>query len=373
MAMQRKDCTIKSGRVYSLKIPTDFPESDGTAVWDSTTAVIVELSNGEHTGLGYTYCDVSAAHVAEFLIREVASGKSAFSIPAIHLELERKVRNMGRPGVASCAISAIDTALWDLKGRFLQLPLTLLLGQARPRIEAYGSGGFTSYSEEQLVRQLAGWASEGFRSVKMKIGTGSDTLQRVEAVTKALGGSCELYVDANGAYKRKQALHYARKFADMGVTWFEEPVTSDDVIGLRLLVERLPPPLRVAAGEYIYTPDDATRLLRHNALDVLQTDATRCGGVTDFLAMAHAAEREHVPFSAHTAPSLHASLCCSVTPAINVEYFHDHSRIEQMIFDGAICAHDGTLEPDLTRPGLGLILKKQDAEPYMIFDSGTTS
>jgi L-alanine-DL-glutamate epimerase-like enolase superfamily enzyme len=369
--MRQKDCTILSGRVYGLKIPTDFPESDGTAVWDSTTAVIVELSNGEHIGLGYTYCDVSSAHVAEFLIREVASGKSAFSIPAIHLELERKVRNMGRPGLVSCAISAIDTALWDLKAKLVQLPLMLLLGQARPRIAAYGSGGFTSYSEEQLVKQLAGWASEGFRSVKMKIGTSADTLRRVQAVTKVLGGSCELYVDANGAYQRKHALDYGQKFAEMGITWFEEPVTSDDVIGLRLLVERVPAPVRVAAGEYIYTPDDATRLLRHNALDVLQTDGTRCGGLTDFLAMAHAAEREHVPFSAHIAPSLHASLCCSVTPAINVEYFHDHSRIEQMIFDGAIRARDGMLEPDLTRPGLGLVLKKPDAEPYIIFDSGT--
>ena len=245
-----------------------------------------------------------------------------------------------------------------------------MLGQSRPHIEAYGSGGFTSYSEDQLVRQLAGWASQGFRCVKMKIGTGDDTLQRVSAVRKALPDTCDLYVDANGAYSRKQAFERGEKFAQLGVRWFEEPVTSDDAIGLRLLVEHLSPPVRVAAGEYIYTPDDGMKLLRNHAVDVLQADATRCGGPSDFIAIAHAAELHHIPFSAHTAPSLHASLCCSVRAAINVEYFHDHARIEQMIFEGAIRPRSGTLAPDLARPGLGLELKRADAEQYLTFDSG---
>jgi L-alanine-DL-glutamate epimerase-like enolase superfamily enzyme len=367
--MSSENPVINSARVFAFRIPTDFPESDGTADWDATTAVVVELQSEAQKGLGYTYADSAAAHVASALLRQIVIGKNPLMIPALHLELEKKVRNMGRPGIASCAISAIDTALWDLKGRLLRLPLVSLLGQSRPHVEAYGSGGFTSYSEDQLIRQLAGWASHGFRSVKMKIGTGDDTMQRVRAVRKALDERCELYVDANGAYSRKQALERGDEFAQLGVTWFEEPVTSDDAIGLHELVRRLSPPVRVAAGEYIYTPDDAMKLLRHDAVDVLQTDATRCGGVSDFVAVAHAAELHHIPFSAHTAPSLHASLCCSVRAAINVEYFHDHARIEQMIFDGAILPRSGTLAPDLTRPGLGLELKRPDAEAYLIFDS----
>jgi len=140
---------------------------------------------------------------------------------------------MGRSGLVSCAISAIDNALWDVKAKLLNVPLVLLLGQARPHIPAYGSGGFTSYSEDQLIRQLAGWASDGFKSVKMKIGAGDDTIQRVTAVMKALGASCELYVDSNGAYNSKQALEKGYRFAELGITWFEEPVTSDDIAGLR--------------------------------------------------------------------------------------------------------------------------------------------
>jgi L-alanine-DL-glutamate epimerase-like enolase superfamily enzyme len=368
--MQSEHPGIQSARVLALRIPTDFPESDGTADWDATTVVIVRMTCAGHTALGYSYADAAAAHVAEALLREIVIGKSPLMIPTLHLALERKVRNMGRPGLASCAIAAIDTALWDLKGRLLKLPLTLLIGQSRPHVEAYGSGGFTSYSQDQLIRQLSGWASQGFKSVKMKIGTGDDTLQRVKAVRKALPASCELYVDANGAYSRKQALDLGQKFAQLGATWFEEPVTSDDAIGLHLLVDRLSPPIRVAAGEYIYTPDDAMKLLRGQSVDVLQTDATRCGGVSDFVAIAHAAQMHHIPFSAHTAPSLHASLCCSVEAAINIEYFHDHARIEQMIFDGAIRPRSGTLAPDLTRPGVGLELKSTDAEQYLVFDSG---
>ena len=361
LTMQLDNPAIHSARVVALRIPTDFPESDGTANWDSTTVLIVQLTSEGEEALGYSYGDSAAAHVASALLQQIVLGKSPLMIPALHLALERKVRNMGRPGLASCAISAIDTALWDLKGRLLKVPLVSLLGQSRHHVEAYGSGGFTSYSEDQLVRQLAGWASQGFKSVKMKIGTGDDTLQRVSAARKALPKCCELYVDANGAYSRKQAFDHGEKFAQLGVTWFEEPVTSDDAIGLRWLAERLSPPVRVAAGEYIYTPDDAMKLLRNNAVDVLQTDATRCGGVSDFVAIAHAAELHHIPFSAHTAPSLHASLCCSVPAAINVEYFYDHARIEQMIFDGAIRPRSGTLAPDLTRPGMGLALKKPDA------------
>jgi L-alanine-DL-glutamate epimerase-like enolase superfamily enzyme len=367
------DVLIDSGRVYALRIPTDNPEADGTATWDSTTVVVVELSAGGRRGLGYTYSDISASHLANSLLKEVVLRKSAWAIPAIHLDLERKVRNMGRPGLASTVISALDVALWDLKAKLFDVPLATLLGQVRPQVDAYGSGGFTSYTEEKLLKQLTGWAQEGFRAVKMKIGIGDDTLQRVKSAAEALGAECELYVDANGAYFAKQALHWGNQFAELGVTWFEEPVSSDDLDGLHLLRDRLHTPVRVAAGEYIYTPDGAWRLLEHQAVDVLQADATRCGGVTDFLTMGQAAELYHVPFSAHTAPSLHTTLCCCINSAINVEYFHDHARIEQMIFEGAIRAQAGSLRPDLSRPGLGLSLRTKDAEPYVVFDSTPVS
>ncbi len=359
---------ITSGRVSAYTVPTDKqPETDGTAEWNSTTIVIVELTSQGVTGLGYTYANEAAGKVAEELIQKEVLGGQAFDIQSLHSAMDRKVRNWGRPGLVAGAISAIDTCLWDLKARLLQLPLLSLLGKVRDRIHAYGSGGFTSYTEKELLHQLTGWADEGLSCVKMKIGTHpEEDVPRVRAVQKALAGKAQLYVDANGAYDRQQALHKAEQFGDLGVTWFEEPVTSDDRIGLRFMVERAPAVMKIAAGEYNYTLDDARLLIEAQAVDVLQTDVTRCGGVTNFIKIGHLCDISHYPYSAHTAPSIHATLCCALSPAMNVEYFHDHVRIEHMFFDGAITAKNGLLKPDLSASGLGLALKRADAEKFKV-------
>lgn len=367
--MSSSDTLICGGGVTALRIPTDQPqESDGTAVWDSTTTVLIELAAAGVTGLGFSYTTIGAASIAKELIEKVVLRRDAFDIPAIHSALDMEVRNWGRPGLVSTAISAIDICLWDLKARLLNQSVLALLGGMRSKIAAYGSGGFTSYSEAQLVNQLTGWAADGLRAVKMKIGRHPEQdLERVRAVQNALKGRAELYVDANGAYRRKQALQKAEQFGDLGVTWFEEPVTSDDRAGLRLLVQRAPAVMNIAAGEYCYVLDDARLLLEAQAVDVLQADVTRCGGITNFIKIGQACEMNHFPCSAHTAPSVHATLCCALTTAMNVEYFYDHARIEKMIFDGAIEPRDGYLIPDRSRPGLGLAVKRSDAEKFEIF------
>jgi L-alanine-DL-glutamate epimerase-like enolase superfamily enzyme len=371
MPDKSSDLTITSGRISALRIPTDQPyESDGTAVWDSTTVVIAELTAGKATGLGFSYADQAAAPVAEELLKKQIVGKSALDIPSLHSGMDRESRNWGRPGLVSNAISAVDVCLWDLKARILNQSLIDLLGRSRDLAPAYGSGGFTSYSEHQLIEQLTQWASHGLHSVKMKIGREpAQDVPRVSAVKKALGSGLELYVDANGAYSRKQALDKAEQFGDLGVTWFEEPVSSDDRVGLHLLVQRAPAIMDIAAGEYCYVLDDAKDLIDAQAVDVLQADVTRCGGVSGFLKIAALCEIYHLPLSAHTAPSIHAHLCCAVSAAINVEYFHDHARIEHMIFDGAIQPEKGMLKPDASRPGLGLQFKSKDAVKYQVFSA----
>ncbi|MBV9083418.1 MAG: mandelate racemase [Acidobacteriaceae bacterium] len=369
--MGSSDRRVASGQISAFRIPTDEPEeSDGTAVWDSTTVVVVHLTAGNATGLGYSYANEAAADVAKQLVEKHIVGKDPFDIPALHSAMEGQVRNWGRPGLVASAISAVDTCLWDLKCKLLDRSLVSVLGRMRNEVPAYGSGGFTSYSEHQLVEQLTCWASEGLNQVKMKIGCCPEQdVARVAAVQKALERRAELFVDANGAYTRKQALHQAEHFGDLGVTWFEEPVSSDDRAGLHVMVERAPAIMNIAAGEYSYTLDDARLLIEAQAVDVMQADVTRCGGISNFLKIADVCETYHLPLSAHTAPSIHASLCCAVVPAINVEYFHDHVRIEHMIFDGAITMKNGMLQPDESRPGLGLELKQPDAARYRIFEA----
>ena len=354
--------------VSAFTVPTDSPESDGTFEWDSTTIVVVEPICGDIRGLGYSYADTATATLIHDKLAPKVIGRDPMSVPGCWVDLVKTIRNLGRPGISSMAIAALDNALWDLKARILNLPLVTLLGAARDSVMAYGSGGFTSYSDDQLKNQLGGWALDGFKAVKMKIGTHPEKdVHRVKAARKAIGDDVELFVDANGAYDRKQALFKAEEFASFDVTWFEEPVSSDDLEGLRLIRDHGPAGMRIAAGEYGYDERYFRRMVEAGAVDVLQADATRCAGATTFLNADAICESYCLPLSAHTAPSLHAHLCCAAPRAINVEYFYDHARIEQMFFDGAVQAVEGQLRPDLTRPGLGLELKKQDTEKYRVY------
>jgi L-alanine-DL-glutamate epimerase-like enolase superfamily enzyme len=356
--------------VAAYKIPTDQPESDGTYAWDSTTLVLVEVTAGGHTGLGYSYADTATAQLVHDMLAGVVQGRDALDVPGAWVAMTQTIRNLGRPGVASMAISAVDNALWDLKARILDLPLVSLLGAAHKGVPVYGSGGFTSYTVKKLQEQLGGWTAEGIPRVKMKIGTHpQEDVARVKAAREAIGPHTELYVDANGAYSRKQALARAYRFAELGVTWFEEPVSSDDLPGLHLMRDRGPAGMDIAAGEYGYDLHYFHRMLEAEAVDVLQADATRCAGITGFLQVAALCQSRCLRLSAHCAPSLHVHPCCAVMPLKNLEYFHDHVRIEHLLFDGALTPVKGVLYPDLSRPGMGLEFKRADAARYQVWGS----
>ena len=247
------------------------------------------------------------------------------------------------------------------------MPLADLLGKERDEVVIYGSGGFTSYSPDKLAEQLGGWAEAGFTRVKMKIGTHpKDDVARVRRAREAIGAEVELFVDANGAYTRKQALAFADAFAEQRVSWFEEPVSSDDLEGLRLLRDRAPAGVDIAAGEYGFDPPYFARMLAAGAVDVVQADATRCRGVTGFLRVAALCDAFGLPLSAHCAPALHLPLCCAAPRLVHLEWFHDHCRIEHILFDGAPSPSNGTIRPDASRPGLGLAFKRVDAARFAI-------
>jgi L-alanine-DL-glutamate epimerase-like enolase superfamily enzyme len=353
--------TIDDVRARAYRVPTDRPEADGTYAWSATTVVVVEIDAGPVTGLGYTYTDASAASLAMSLLADVLRNRPLVDIPAALDAMRRAVRNVGRAGVAATAISALDVALWDAKAKLAGVPLAILLGRMRERVPVYGSGGFTTYDAATLAAQLGGWRSEHVRACKIKIGAhDAYNLSRVRVARDALGPDVALFVDANGAYAPRVALAFARAAAGYDIRWFEEPVSSDDVAGLRFVREHVDARIDVAAGEYAYTPDDFRRLLEHGAVDVLQADATRCGGVSGFLAAAALADAHHVDLSAHCAPALHRHVGCVAPRMRHVEWFHDHVRLERMLFDGAPTLVDGALEIDGTRPGLGLELRAAD-------------
>jgi L-alanine-DL-glutamate epimerase-like enolase superfamily enzyme len=357
---------LESVEVRVFRVPTDTTsESDGTFTWSSTTMVLVQTVAGGDRGIGYTYTDASATALVRDTLAEVIRGMNVLDVARIWSALVTAVRNIGRGGIASMAIAAIDAALWDLKAKLFGLPLVALLGAARDAIPVYGSGGFTSYSEAELCKQLSCWVAQGIPRVKMKIGREpSADAARVAAARRAIGDSAELFVDANGAYGVKQAIAQAQRFAESGVSWFEEPVNYRDLDGLRFVRRHTPPGMEISIGEYGFVPDTFASILKHGAVDVLQADASRCEGITGFGTVDGLCDATMTPLSTHCAPSLHVHAACAAKRVRHLEYFHDHVRIEHLFFDGALSPVDGFLRPDLGRPGLGLTLKEADARKF---------
>ncbi len=297
MAVERLEVAVH-------EFPLDEPESDGTLTWDATTMVIVEASADGTTGVGYSYGAAACATVVQEKLRDVAVGSDPMDVGGTWERMVRAIRNLGRPGVVSHAISAVDLALWDLKARLLDVSLAELLGAVCEEVPVYGSGGYT----------------------------------------------------------RKQAVRLGRAFADHGVTWFEEPVSSDDLEGLREIRDQVEPD--VAAGEYGYDLAYFQRMLRAGAVDCLQADVTRCGGITEFLRVGALAAAHGVQLSAHCAPAASAAPCAAVHMFRHLEHFADHERIESLAFDGVLDPKDGVLRPDRSRPGTGLELKRTDIERF---------
>lgn len=363
----RVEYPIESLHVSAYKIPTDEPEeSDGTLRWTSTTMVLVEVHAAGEVGIGYTYGDAAVASLVGGMLKETLLKQDAFQIAARYADMVAKIRNNGREGVTAMAISAIDIALWDLKGKLLHVPVSVLLGAARQSVPIYGSGGFTSYSEKKLAEQLGCWAHDmHIPRVKMKVGRDPQSdPRRVATARKAIGSDAELFVDANGAYTKKQALELAGAFADSGVTWYEEPVYHNDLEGNRFVRDHAPPIMEVSNGEYGYAPYNFEQIIAAGAADVLQADVTRCGGYSGFLAVDALCEAHDIPLSSHCAPYVTLPAAAAAKMLRHVEYFHDHVRIEQELFDGTRDPVDGELKPDTERPGIGLEFKRANAERY---------
>lgn len=358
---------VTSLSAAAYKIPTDSPEADGTIEWSSTTLVLVQIEAGGQTGIGYSYASRACAVLVNDLLAEIVKGRNAFDIEGIWHAMRRALRNLGVTGQAASAIAAIDTALWDLKARLLNVSLLDLMGAARDAMPVYGSGGFTTYDAKRIRAQIDGWSQAGITMAKIKIGAHpEDDLERVRAARKALGDDGQLFVDANGAYDVRQALDFARQFEDYDVRWFEEPVSSDDLVGLRRIRNAAPAGMDITAGEYAWTLFDVEDMIAAEAVDVLQIDATRCQGYTGFMQGAALAGTANLPVSSHCAPALHLAVCCHLGNARHMEYFHDHVRIEHMLFDGVPGVVDGNMACDRNRPGHGMVFKAADAAPYSI-------
>ncbi len=346
---QRRGSVVDRLEVAVYRIPTQTPEADGTAAWSSTNVVVAIATSGSITGLGWTYGSVACARVITEQLRDIVVGLDVASVPAAWSSMVAAVRNTTRAGVAGYAISAVDVALWDLKARVFDMSLVDLLGAARTDVPIYGSGGFTTYSDDETAAQLAAWVErDNIPRVKIKVGERHGTredrdLHRIHLAREVIGPHCELYIDANGAYSAQQAVRVMHAAEFDNVIWFEEPVSSDDLAGLRRVRQRID--ADVAAGEYGTDVSYVERLCRADAVDCVQIDATRVGGYTEWLRCAAVAAAHHLQVSGHCAPQLHAHVAAATPNLRHLEWFHDHVRIEDILFDGTLDPDDGRLTP----------------------------
>ncbi|MBA8793883.1 L-alanine-DL-glutamate epimerase-like enolase superfamily enzyme [Friedmanniella endophytica] len=363
--------TIDRVEASAYSVPTERPETDGTFAWEESTLVLVQVWAGDELGTGWTYGSMGTAALIRQTLGPMLVGRRVADIARLWADMVIALRNIGRPGIGSMALSAVDCALWDLKARLVELPLHHLIGAYRSAVPVYASGGFVNQDDQQLTDQLRGWTDKlGLSRVKIKIGEDwgrrpDRDLDRLRLARDVVGPGVELYVAANGAYHVGQATRICRDLDDLDVRWFEEPVSSDDLAGLRQVRTRCR--ADVVAGSYGYDLGYFRRVCAADALDCLQVDLTRCGGITELLRIAAVAAAHNLDVSGQGAPYLSAPALAAVPNLRHTEWFHDHVRVEQLLFAGTADPVDGVLPLADDVDGHGLTWREEVASPYRVF------
>lgn len=321
-------------------------------------------------GLGLSIPGRAVQAVVEQNLKHLLVGRDPFNIEWLWERMFWEIRTYGRKGIAFCAISAVDMALWDLKAKALGLPLYRLLGPYHERVPIYGSGGWTDFDERELVAEQTDYINRlGVRAVKMKVAkdfgkSEREDIVRLDAVRKAIGDDVELLVDANNGYYAKQAIRMARHFEERRVGWFEEPVLADDIDGLAAISRATTIP--IATGEHEYTKYGFKDLIARGGVDIVQPDVGRVGGVTEWMKVAHLAHAFNLPVAPHAFQLVHLHLAMCTPNLRLVEYLGVTEQGDQIWFTDFPQPKDGWWAPYPDRPGLGLELNPRVVEQYRV-------
>jgi D-arabinonate dehydratase len=363
-----KDATITDVTTTLLRQP-DVPGIQDATIRHRDTgrgALFVHIkTDAGQEGLGVG--TPIARDVIERVLKPLLVGQDPFCIEKLWDDMFWRVRGYGRKGVAFCAISAVDIALWDLKAKLFGVPLYRLLGPYADTVPIYGSGGWTSYSEAELVREQTGYVERGIPRVKMKVAkdfghSEREDVKRLAAVRKAVGDDVEIYVDANNGYYAKQAIGMARHLSDYDVKWFEEPVLADDIAGLAAIARAIDIP--VATGEHEYTRYGFKELIAQGGADIVQPDVGRVGGVSEWMKVAHLAQAFNLPVAPHAVQLVHLHLACCIPNLKVVEYLGTVEEGDRIWYTEFPQPRDGSWSPYSDRPGLGLELSPEAVRRY---------
>lgn len=358
---------IKSARVSAYASPYDRPIANGLYTYTHTEICLVELETAAGiVGIGWTH----GGSIVRRALEEVAAMAigQPLSTERVRGCLDRP-KILGRGGLASRAVAAVDIAVWDAIGKESGRSIHQMLGGYRDRVPAYVAGGYYGEGKgrDDLQREVAAKVAGGANAIKMKIGAASiaDDLIRVDAVREAVGSAVKLLVDANNAYSRLDALKMARHLEERDIYWFEEPLAPDDSAGAAELARRTDIP--IALGENEYMLPGFRDLVHAGAADILNADAQVLGGITDWQKVAHYAAANHLPVAPHGDQEIHVHLVGAVPNGLIVEYYDSSlNALKSAMFSEQLELNsDGTVTvPD--RPGLGLELDRRELERFKL-------
>ena len=348
--------------VHLVSYPVSGNFADATRTVETVGFTVVRITTDQGLeGIGITYHEVGGEATVALIQRNMAPklmGRDPFETEVLWQEFFGYLRGVGRKGLMYCALSAVDIALWDLKGKIIGMPLFRLLGGNKTEVPVYSSGGWTSYSDEELVEEMTGMVAQGYRMIKFKVGVegGHNTRrdrERVRKVREAVGPDIKLLLDANNCWDAATAVQFANTIREYDILLFEEPVFADDIPGLARFKRGTDIPL--ATGEHEYTKFGARDLLMAGAADIVQIDGTRTGGFTEMLKIAALTQAWNVKFAPHAMENIHLHLVSAIPNAPFLERLFLFEDLTAHVFKDAPKPVGGMMTiPDL--PGLGLAL-----------------
>ena len=357
--------TVRHVQLSTATLPLSTPISDAkvfTGRQRPMTEVVflfAEISTAQgHTGVGFSYSKRAGGPAQYAHAKEVAEGligEDPNDIARVYDKLLWAGASVGRSGVATQALAAIDVALWDLKAKRAGLPLAKLLGAHRDSVRTYNtSGGFLNASLEEVRDRATRSLEEGIGGIKIKVGLpdSAEDLRRVAGVREHIGTDVPLMVDANQQWDRATALRMGRRLEEFDLVWIEEPLDAYDAEGHAQLAAALDTP--IATGEMLASVAEHVRLIDARACDIIQPDAPRVGGITQFLRLAALADQRGLGLAPHFAMEIHLHLAAAYPREPWVEHFDWLDPL----FEERLETRDGRmLVPD--RPGLGVTLTGQ--------------